>query len=216
MFLSFRAPRTPNRGSSSMDEGALIESARKGDVRAFNQLVLTYQSMAFNVAYRILSDPDAASDATQEAFLSAYKAMRQFRGGSFKSWLLRIVTNACYDQLRYKQRRPTSSLDDLPVEADHTYYLEDEAELPDEYVERRELNHLIQAGIADLPIEQATILVLSDVQGMSYTEIADSLDLSLGTVKSRLSRARAKLRDFLMEKGELLPTQYRLRVDEAT
>lgn len=216
MFLSFRAARTPNRGSGPTDEGTLIESARKGDMRAFNQLVLLYQSMAFNVAYRILSDPDAASDATQEAFLSAYKAMRQFRGGSFKSWLLRIVTNACYDQLRYKQRRPTSSLDDLPVEADHTYYLEDDAELPDEYVERRELNRLIQAGIADLPIEQATILVLSDVQGMSYTEIADSLDLSLGTVKSRLSRARAKLRDFLTEKGELLPAQYRLRVDEAT
>ncbi|HSJ55969.1 MAG TPA: sigma-70 family RNA polymerase sigma factor, partial [Anaerolineae bacterium] len=160
-----------------MDEQALIESARKGDARAFNQLVLLYQSMAFNVAYRILSDSDAAADATQDAFLSAYKAMHQFRGGSFKSWLLRIVTNACYDQLRYKQRRPTSSLDDLPVEADHTYYLEDKSELPDQYVERRELNRLIQAGIADLPIEQATILVLSDVQGMSYNEIADSLDL---------------------------------------
>ncbi|MBN1658817.1 MAG: sigma-70 family RNA polymerase sigma factor [Anaerolineae bacterium] len=216
MILGFGAPRGPNRGSGSMDEQALIESARKGDVRAFNQLVLLYQSMAFNVAYRILSDSDAAADATQEAFLSAYKAMRQFRGGSFKSWLLRIVTNACYDQLRYKQRRPTSSLDDLPVEADHTYYLEDESELPDEYVERRELNRLLQAGIADLPLEQATILVLSDVQGMSYNEIADSLDLSLGTVKSRLSRARAKLRDFLTEKGELLPARYRLRVDEAT
>jgi len=216
MFLSFRAPRTPNRGSGSTDEGALIESARKGDVRAFNQLVLLYQSMAFNVAYRILSDPDAAADASQEAFLSAYKALHQFRGGSFKSWLLRIVTNACYDQLRYKQRRPTSSLDDLPVEADHTYYLEDKAEQPDEYVERRELNRLIQAGIADLPYEQATVLVLSDVQGMSYNEIADSLDLSLGTVKSRLSRARARLRDFLEEKGELLPARYRLRVDEAT
>jgi RNA polymerase sigma factor (sigma-70 family) len=216
MMLGVRSWRTPNRGTGSMDEEALIESARKGDVRAFNQLVLLYQSMAYNVAYRILTDSDAASDATQEAFLSAYKAMGKFRGGSFKSWLLRIVTNACYDQLRYKQRRPTSSLDNLPVEADHTYYLEDESELPDEYVERRELNRLIQAGIADLPEEQATVLVLSDVQGMSYNEIADALDLSLGTVKSRLSRARAKLRDFLVEKGELLPARYRLRVDEAT
>jgi len=216
MILGVRMSRTPNRGSGSMDEQALIESARKGDVRAFNQLVLLYQSMAFNVAYRILSDSDAAADATQEAFLSAYKAMRTFRGGSFKSWVLRIVTNACYDQLRYKQRRPTSSLDDLPVEADHTYYLEDKSEMPDEYVERRELNRLIQAGISDLPIDQATVLVMSDVQGMSYNEIADTLDLSLGTVKSRLSRARAKLRDFLSEKGELLPARYRLRVDEET
>ena len=144
MILGVRASRTPNQGSRTMDEQALIESARKGDVRAFNQLVPLYQSIAYNVAYRILTDPDAAADATQEAFLSAYKAIRKFRGGSFKSWLLRIVTNACYDQLRYKQRRPTSSLDNLPVEADHTYYLEDESELPDEYVERRELNRLIQ------------------------------------------------------------------------
>ena len=102
-----------------MDEQALIASARKGDVRAFNQLVMLYQSMVYNLAYRILSDPDAAADATQDAFLSAFKAMHKFRGGSFKAWLLRIVTNACYDQLRRKQRRPTSSLDDLPVEADH-------------------------------------------------------------------------------------------------
>ena len=199
-----------------MDETALIQEAQRGNLDSFNTLVLNYQDMLFNTALRIMGDQEAAADATQEAFLSAYKAMRKFRGGSFKSWLLRIVTNACYDQLRYKQRRPTSSLDNLPVEADHTYYLEDESELPDEYVERRELNRLIQDGIADLPVEQATVLVLSDVQGMSYNEIADALDLSLGTVKSRLSRARAKLRDFMTEKGELLPARYRLRVDEAT
>jgi RNA polymerase sigma-70 factor (ECF subfamily) len=197
-----------------MDEQALIGSARKGDARAFNQLVLRYQSMAYNVAYRILSDPDAAADATQDAFLSAFRAMRKFRGGSFKAWLLRIVTNACYDQLRAKQRRPTSSLDDLPVEVDHTNYLHDPAEQPDEFVERRELSALIQAGIATLPIEQRIILVLSDVQGMSYQEVAEVTGISLGTVKSRLSRGRAKVRDFLVEKGELLPSAYRLRGDE--
>jgi RNA polymerase sigma-70 factor (ECF subfamily) len=194
-----------------MDEEALIASARKGDTRAFNQLVLLYQSMAYNVAYRILSNPDAAADATQDAFLKAYKAMRKFRGGSFKAWLLRIVTNACYDQLRVKQRRPTNSLDALPVEADHTEYLRDYAEQPDEVVERQELNRLIQAGISTLPPEQRVVLVLSDVQGMSYQEIAEVVDLSLGTVKSRLSRGRAKLRDYLLERGELLPHRYRLR-----
>ena len=89
---------------------------------------MLYQSMVYNTAYRILSDADAAADATQDAFLSAYKAMGKFRGGSFKSWMLRIVTNACYDQLRRKQRRPTSSLDDLPVEANHTDLLRDPAE----------------------------------------------------------------------------------------
>jgi RNA polymerase sigma-70 factor (ECF subfamily) len=196
-----------------VDEAALIASAQKGDARAFNQLVMLYQSMAYNVAYRILSDPDAAADATQDAFVSAYKAMRKFRGGSFKAWLLRIVTNACYDQLRIKQRRPTDSLDNLPVDQDHVRYLRDEAEAPDEFVERQELNQLIQAGIQTLPLEQRTVLVLSDIQGLSYQEVAEAMDLSLGTVKSRLSRGRAKLRDYLQQQRELLPSRYRLRDD---
>jgi RNA polymerase sigma factor (sigma-70 family) len=199
-----------------MDEEALITSARRGDARAFNQLVLLYQSMAYNVAYRVLSDPDAAADATQDAFLSAYKAMREFRGGSFKAWLLRIVTNACYDQLRVKQRRPTNSLDDLEIESDHVSYFHDPAEKPDEFVERQELNRTIQGGISTLPAEQRVILVLSDVQGLSYQEIAQVTGLSLGTVKSRLSRGRAKLRDYLMAQRELLPTRYRLRSNERT
>jgi len=194
-----------------MDEQALIASARKGDARAFNQLVLLYQGLAYNVAFRILNNPDAASDATQDAFLKAYKAVRKFRGGSFKAWLLRIVTNACYDQLRKKKRQPTSSLDDLPVEADHSVYLHDPAEKPDEYVERQELGLTIQAGISTLPVEQRTVLVLSDVQGLNYMEIAEVMEISLGTVKSRLSRARARLRDYLVEQGELLPAKYRLR-----
>jgi RNA polymerase sigma-70 factor (ECF subfamily) len=199
-----------------MDEQALIASARKGDVRAFNQLVLLYQTMVYNLAYRILSDPDAAADATQEAFLSAYKAMRGFRGGSFKAWLLRIVTNACYDQLRSKQRRPAESLDDLLVEAEHSPYLRDPARSPEEVVEQRELNHAIQSGIATLPAEQRVVLVLSDVQGMNYQEIAEVTGLSLGTVKSRLSRGRAKLRDHLLHQRELLPARYRLRDDMET
>jgi RNA polymerase sigma factor (sigma-70 family) len=194
-----------------MDEQALIASARKGDVRAFNQLVLLYQSMAYNLAYRILNDPDAAADATQDAFVSAFKAMAKFRGGSFKSWILRIVTNACYDQLRSKKRRPTESMDDLEMEQDHISYLRDESEQPDELVERQELNQAIQLGIQALPSEQRIVLILSDVQGLSYQEIAEITDLSLGTVKSRLSRGRAKLRDYLVQQQrELLPGRYRL------
>jgi RNA polymerase sigma-70 factor (ECF subfamily) len=197
-----------------MDEKALIASAQKGDLRAFNQLVLHYQGMVYNLAYRILGESDAAADATQDAFLSAYRGIAKFRGGSFKSWLLRIVTNACYDQLRRKQRRPTSSLDDLPVEADHSAYLRDPAERPDQYTERQELHRVIQAGIATLPDEQRVVLVLSDVQGLSYQEISQVAGMSLGTVKSRLSRGRAKLRDHLQAQGELLPSRYRLRDDK--
>jgi RNA polymerase sigma-70 factor (ECF subfamily) len=194
-----------------MDEEALIASARRGDARAFNQLVLLHQGMAYNVAYRILGDPDAAADATQDAFLSAFKAMRQFRGGSFKAWVLRIVTNACYDQLRSKRRRPADSLDDMPVEDDRLEFLRDPAEQPDEYVERRQLNQTIQGGILRLPPEQRMVLVLSDVQGLNYQEIAEATGLSLGTVKSRLSRGRARLRDYLLQQRELLPDRYRLR-----
>ena len=194
-----------------MDEDTLIRDAQKGDLTSFNRLVLTYQSQAYNIAFRIMGESDAAEDATQEAFISAYRNIKRFRGGSFKSWVFRIVTNACYDQLRVKQRRPTNSLDALPVEADHTDYMRDHAEQPDEVVERQELNRLIQAGISTLPPEQRVVLVLSDVQGMSYQEIAEVVDLSLGTVKSRLSRGRAKLRDYLLERGELLPHRYRLR-----
>lgn len=194
-----------------MDEAAAIASARKGDARAFNQLVQLYQSMAYNLAYRILGDADAAADATQDAFVSAFKAMRKFRGGSFKAWILRIVTNACYDQLRSKKRRPTESLDDLEIDADYVGYLRDDGELPDEAYERRELNQALQAGILSLPMDQRAVLVLSDMQGLSYQEIAETMGLSLGTVKSRLSRGRTRLRDYLVEhQRELLPARYRL------
>jgi len=197
-----------------MDEQALVASARKGDARAFNQLVMLHQSMAYNLAYRILGSEDAAADATQDAFISAFKAMSRVRGGSFKAWVMRIVTNACYDQLRARQRRPTTSLDDIEGDVDHTPYLLDPSEQPDEYVERQELDRLIQSAILTLPADQRIVLVLSDVQGMNYQEIAESTGLALGTVKSRLSRARARLRDYLLDRRELLPMHYRLRGDE--
>ncbi len=197
-----------------MDEQALIHAARQGSVPAFNQLVLSYQGLAYNVAYRVLGSEDAANDATQDAFVSAFKAMRTFRGGSFKAWLLRIVTNKCYDQLRAKRRRPTTRIDDTEIEADYLGYLTDPGESPDEYVERQALAQVLQRAILALPAHQRTIVVLSDVQGLNYQEIADVLDVSLGTVKSRLSRARASLRDSLQAHRELLPPQYRLS-DEA-
>lgn len=197
----------------SSDEVTLIESARKGKLSAFNQLVMQYQGLAYNVAYRILGDQDAASDATQDGFLKAYKALAQFRGGSFKAWLMRIVTNVCYDQLRQKQRRPTDSLDDLLVDPDHAPVLINGREGPEAHALRAELSTGIQAGINQLPPDQRITLVLSDIQGMSYQEIAEVTGVSVGTVKSRLSRGRARLRDILLEKRELLPISYRLRGD---
>lgn len=194
-----------------MDEQRLIAQAQRGDLHAFNQLVLAYQSMLYNVAYRILGDADAAADATQDAFVSAYKAIARFRGGSFKAWLLRIVTNACYDQLRVKQRRPADSLDDMLVEPEHDATLRDDSESPEDFVLRQELGAAIQRGLSTLPPDQRITLVLSDIEGLSYDEIAEVTRVSLGTVKSRLSRARSKLRDYLLHNGELLPAAYRLQ-----
>jgi RNA polymerase sigma-70 factor (ECF subfamily) len=194
-----------------MDEKALIAAAQRGEAPAFNRLVLIYQSMVYNLAYRILGDADAAADASQDAFLSAFRAIKKFRGGSFKSWLLRIVTNACYDQLRYKQRRPTSPLEALFVETDPSPFFTDSTEGPEDYALRQELGQVIQTGLNTLPPDQRIALVLSDVQGFSYQEIAKVTRSSLGTVKSRLSRGRAKLRDYLLEQGELLPARYRLK-----
>jgi len=192
-----------------MDEKAAIGAAQQGDVQAFNTLVLHYQSMAFNVAYRVLGDADMAADACQEAFLSAYRNIRHLRGESFKAWLLRIVTNACYDQLRYKKRRPADSLDELMDESEHGPSVADPSPQPEQQALRRELEDAIIAGIQTLPEDQRVTLVLADVQGLSYEEIAGVTGASLGTVKSRLSRARCKLRDYLIEQGELLPGPYR-------
>jgi RNA polymerase sigma-70 factor (ECF subfamily) len=193
-----------------MDEVQAIQAAQNGDLAAFNRLVMAYQGMAYNVAYRIVGDADSAADACQEAFLSAFKGIQKFRGGSFKSWLLRIVTNACYDQLRYKGRRPANSLEEVAENPDYSPRLVNGRERPEEHTLRQELSGVIQAGIKTLSPDQRTVLVLSDIQGFAYQEIADITGISLGTVKSRLSRARTKLRDYLREYQELLPAQYRL------
>jgi len=193
-----------------MEEQALVTAACRGDAQAFNKLIAQYQSLVYNVAYRMLHDEAAAADASQEAFISAFRALRGFRGGSFKAWLLRIVTNACYDQLRVSQRRPTSSLDDMEVDPEHSATLMDEAETPEEYVLRQDLGRAIQSGLDELPADQRATLILSDIQGLSYEEIAQATEVSLGTVKSRLSRGRARMRDYLQREQELLPRRYRL------
>ncbi|HIC96557.1 TPA: sigma-70 family RNA polymerase sigma factor [Candidatus Bipolaricaulota bacterium] len=195
----------------TMDEQALIAAAQHGELSAFNQLVLHYQGLAYDVAYRVLNDADAAADATQDSFIKAFRKIQQYRGGSFKAWLLRIVTNTCYDQLRARARRPSDSLDDLVTSPEHSYKLINGGETPEAHALRQELSTLLQSGIETLPYDQRIVLVLSDIEGLSYQEIADATGLRLGTVKSRLSRARAKLRDYLLARQELLPSQYRLR-----
>ena len=196
-----------------MDEKAFILAAQKGDVSAFNQLVRTYQALVYRTAFRVLGEGASAEDATQDAFVSAFKHIREYRGGSFKAWLLRIVTNACYDQLRAKQRRPTASLDALLIDPDGPAPGMDRAapESPQEFAERQELGNAIQRGLAALPPDQRVTLVLADIEGFSYDQVAAATGTNLGTVKSRLSRARAALRDYMIAQEELLPARYRLK-----
>ncbi len=207
---------TPSR-RPDFDEAALIAQAQAGHLPAFNQLILHYQSLVYNVAYRVMGDETLAEDATQEAFLKAYQRVHQYRGGSFKAWLLRIVTNTCYDVLRARRRRPTVSLekddDEEDADADYNPWLVDRSERPDSFVMRQELAGVIQEAIGRLPPDQRTTLILADIEGLDYQEIADVMGTALGTVKSRLSRARAKMRDMLMAHQELLPSQYRLSGD---
>ncbi len=129
-----------------MDERGMIAAAQRGDVPAFNQLVRAYQGIVYHTAFRMLSDSEAAADATQDTFVSAYKNIKSFRGGSFKAWLLRIVTNSCYDQLRVKQRKPTASLDALLLDPDNPAPGLGEAreESPQDHAERAELGSMIQ------------------------------------------------------------------------
>ena len=193
-----------------MDESSLIAAAQRGNLDAFNELVLTYQHRLYNLAYRIMGDTAAASDATQEALVSAYHKIGTFRGGSFPAWLMRIVTNRCYDMLRSQRRRPKVSLDDFgEIDEEANPALINGRESPEDQAQRHELTQLLQSLISTLPPDQRVVLVLSDVEGMNYADIAATVDIPLGTVKSRLARARALLREGLQARGELLPPAYR-------
>lgn len=201
-----------------MDESRLIQSAQKGDLDAFNQLVLTYQEIAFNVAYRILGDDSAAEDAAQNAFLSAYRSLGTYRGGSFKAWVLRMVTNACYDELRRQKRRPTTPLEPLDDagedEIESPRWLASDDPGPEAEVEQRELERAVQDCLNRLPDEFRLVMVMVDIQGLDYQEVAQAARAPLGTIKSRLARARLRMRDCLQRFRELLPVKFRLLGEE--
>ena len=197
-----------------MDEPALIQSAQRGDLDAFNTLVLTYQDNLFNTALRILGDEELAADATQEAFLSAFRSITSFRGGSFKAWLLRTVTNACYDELRRRKRRPTTPLEPEGYDGDEMEtprWLADPKFTPEQQAEADELEHAIQHCLENLPLNFRTVVVMADIQGLDYSEVATAARVPIGTIKSRLARARLRLRECLQGFWELLPAAFRLQ-----
>lgn len=184
-------------------EEELIALSRRGDVDAFGQLVATYERHVYTVAFRFMGNHADASDLAQEAFLRAFRGIGKFRGDcSFKTWLNQITANVCRDQLRKQRRNPTISLDAATNSEDDPaqVILPDYSNCPERVFQQREEREYLQEVLNTLPIEFRIVLILRDVQGLSYEEIANSLHIPLGTVKSRLNRARHLVRDKLLQK----------------
>lgn len=198
-------------GNLPDDEAALIRAAQRGSLDAFNSLVLRYQDAVFTTAYRIMGETQIAADITQDAFITAYRQISTFRGGVFRAWLLRIAANRCYDELRRYKRRPTMSVESMVgEESADAPDLPDPSQTPEQVALSNELQRAIQDCISALGAEQRVVLVMSDIDGLDYESIATAVGVALGTVKSRLSRARAAVRDCLSGLGELLPAEFRL------
>lgn len=200
-----------------MEEAELVGLAVKGDLDAFNDLVLIYQNLAYNTAYRIMGDADAASDATQEAVIAMYRKLDTYRGGSFKSWFLRIVTNACYDELRRHKRRPTVPLEPETADGDvidAPAWEVDDAPSVEEKLSENEVELAIQHCLNDLDPKFRIVMVLVDISGQDYESVAATIGSPLGTVKSRLARARQKMQECLGGFEELLPEKFRLILEE--
>ncbi len=199
-----RAHPAPPHGDvpAISDDEALVRAAQHGDLDAFNRLVRTYERQAYAVALRLMRRPELAEDATQDAFIQAYRALDTFRGGSFRAWLMRIVTNRCYDVLRSATRRAADSLDDQMFEAEPHW---SSIAAPDDPVGRAtqaELGRLLEGALARLPNDQRLAVILCDVQGYAYEEAAEIMNVAIGTVKSRLSRARSALRAMIREQEQ--------------
>lgn len=189
-----------------MDEKHILARARRGDLHAFEELVRLYEKRVYAVALRSSGSPEDAADITQEVFLRAWRSIESFRGDSgFSTWLFRITMNLCVDFARHKHAQPQTQ--PLVIgEEDSERPIPDTAPTPEEHLDNRELGRELAAALDEVSEEHRRIVLLRDVSGLSYTEIAEVLEISEGTVKSRLSRARIALRTILQKRGNLLPS----------
>lgn len=193
--------------TSDIPDDSLVALAQHGDLDAFNQLAQRYERQLHNVSFRMLGNAQLAEDVTQESLIKAHRGIAGFRGGNLRAWLIRIASNVCKDFLRSQRSRQDVSLDVIMEENRDTLASSDPS--PEQEALRGELGQEIQRGLLTLHRDQRMVLVLVDVEGMSYEEAAESVGISPGTLRSRLSRARAKLRDYLLQNGELLPPSFR-------
>jgi RNA polymerase sigma-70 factor (ECF subfamily) len=175
-------------------EADLIRRAQRGELDAFNRLVELHQRVTYNLCLRMLGNGGRAEDATQDAFLSAYRHIGSFKGTSFRPWLMRIASNACTDELRRRARRPALSLDAPPAGDGDPLDVADPAAGPEATALSSEVQALVQAALLRLPDDQRLAVVMCDMQGFAYEEIAEAMGTSIGTVKSRIARGREKLR----------------------
>ena len=192
------------------DEEALVDRSQRGDLQAFNTIVERYERVVYNLALRMVGDQALAEDATQDAFISAFRHIKGFRGGSLRAWLLKIAANGCRDMLRSAHRRRDTSLEEMTLNANISF--PSKAESPEDFTLRQELGREIHRGLDSLPTDQRLAVLLVDIQGLAYEEASEAMGTSVGTVKSRLSRGRARLRNYLRSRRELLPGQYRLKI----
>ena len=188
-----------------MDEQEAIAASKNGDVSGFNWLVATYERLVYNVALRMMGNTHDAEDVAQDSFLSAYRSISRFSGSSFKPWICRITTNTCIDKIRHNKRRLTTPIENVPGE----FLSTKPSDSPEEHASRNELREFIDRTLALLPPDLRLVVVLADVQGMTYEETSEIMRCSLGTVKSRLFRGRRKMRELLLEHRELLPPNFR-------
>ena len=184
-----------------MTEKELVRAAQRGDDSAFEELVRTYEKRVYHLALRMCGNVDDAYEVAQEAFLSAWKGMRFFRGdSSFSTWLYRLTSNAAIDFLR-RQRRQGGG-DSVSLDDEETFLeVVDTGPSPHQQAERLELRDALARGLGALSPEHRQVLLLRELQGLTYEEIAAALELDLGTVKSRIARAREKLRKYLVASG---------------
>jgi RNA polymerase sigma-70 factor (ECF subfamily) len=201
--------------NATTPEKTLIRAAQRGDLDAFNLLILRYQNLLFGIALRLLNDEDTAADAVQEALISAFRRFDTFRGDSLRSWLARVVVNACYDEMRKKRRQHSVPLEQFNSEGDEietSYWLVDPESDPERQFESFELENAIQRSLDKLQPIYRLMLVLVDIEGLSYEEAALAAHVPVGTVKSRLARARTQMQKSLQGAGELLPASYRVEM----
>ena len=190
------------------EEQIIIRRVLDGDSNAFEKLLLDNQTNVYNLSLKMLGNPEDAMDASQEAFLRAFRSLDSFQGDSrFSVWLYRLTSNVCIDILRKKRRRTEVSLTVVNDEDEESELeIPDERFSPDAVLDKAERVRAVREGLQKLPEEYRRILTLREISGMSYEELADTLELELGTVKSKLFRARKKLCSILMESGNFSET----------